>query len=212
MTRRKYILIISSTLAFPVTFIIFSIFPEKLSSMIVYIMGMGVYWMYISSFIILLLKDDFRAFRKVIKNEFPSSLWIKTIPFLPVLGVLFISFLPNIRHIAIDRFLIVVFIAMISGSLEEIYWRGLYLMEFPKSTIFGFLIPSVLFGMWHISLWFLKGIVYHGGFGALVGGAFIMGILWSWSSRKLRQIRFGIYAHIIVNIFAFTGLFVDNGF
>ena len=86
------------------------------------------------------------------------------------------------------------------------------LKEFENSFFFGFVVSSVLFGMWHISLWYLKGITYHGGFAALVGGAFAMGLLWSYSARKLKNITLCIYAHILVNIFAFTGLFVDNNF
>ncbi len=211
--NRKYILVLASALVFPFTLVMYSFFPETVNAMTVYVKAMGIYWIYIISFTLILSKGDVRKLL-FFKGGAPSAspLWMKGIPFLPVPGVLFISFLPNVNQISVHKLMVVVFIAVVNGIVEEVYWRGLFLKEFSKSIVFGFWIPSIFFGAWHVSLWFLKGIVYHGGFGALVGGAFIMGLIWSWSSRKLQQIRFGIYAHVLVNIFAFTGLFVDNGF
>ena len=51
---------------------------------------------------------------------------------------------------------------------------------------------------------------YQGGFIALVGGAYIMGMLWCFISRKVQNIKYCIMAHVFVNFFAFTGLFVQN--
>ncbi|MCK5065185.1 MAG: CPBP family intramembrane metalloprotease, partial [Candidatus Fermentibacteraceae bacterium] len=91
-------------------------------------------------------------------------------------------------------------------------WRGLYLKEFGNNIVIGLYLSTLLFGVWHFSLWFVEGIEYSGGLLALVGGAYLMGLLWSYSSRKIGNIRMCIVGHVFVNVFAFTGLFVDNSF
>ena len=120
--------------------------------------------------------------------------------------------MPNTLNITMINFIIIIFVSIINGVIEELYWRGIYLKEFENNIFIGLFLSSILFGTWHISLWYLKGIIYHGGFMSLVGGAFLMGLLWSFSSRKLKNINYCICVHILVNIFAFTGLFVENKF
>jgi membrane protease YdiL (CAAX protease family) len=102
--------------------------------------------------------------------------------------------------------------AVINGFVEEFFWRGMYLLQFRKSVVIGMVVAPLLFAAYHIALWYVKGITYQGGIFALVGGAYVMGLLWSWVSRKTGTIFSVTIAHILVNVFAFTGLFVENGF
>jgi membrane protease YdiL (CAAX protease family) len=102
-------------------------------------------------------------------------------------------------------------LAIINGVIEEIYWRGLYLKEFHHNIWLGFFLSSLLFAMWHISLWFARGIKYQSGMPALVGAALMMGFLWSFVARKAKNINTCITAHCFVDVFAFTCLFVGNG-
>jgi membrane protease YdiL (CAAX protease family) len=102
--------------------------------------------------------------------------------------------------------------AVLNGSIEEFYWRGLYLLEYRENARIGFFLSSLLFGAWHFSVWFARGMLYKDGMPALVGGAYVMGLLWTWVARSQGNIRAVLPAHVLVNLFAFTGLFVDNGF
>ena len=105
---------------------------------------------------------------------------------------------------------IALLLLFIIGPGEEIYWRGLYLKEYGDNLFVGVLLSTFLFTLWHISLWHIKGLTYQGGLIALVGGAYIMGILWCFISRKVQNISYCLIAHVFVNIFVFTGLFVQN--
>jgi membrane protease YdiL (CAAX protease family) len=102
--------------------------------------------------------------------------------------------------------------AVLNGSIEEFYWRGLYLLEYRDNVPIGFFLSTLLFGAWHFSVWSARGIVYKDGIVALIGGAYVMGLLWAWVARSQGNIRAVVFAHVLVNLFAFTSLFVDNGF
>jgi len=131
--------------------------------------------------------------------------------FLPVAGVFFVKFLPNIHLIDVRITTLVLINSVINGFIEELYWRGLFLVKFKKNNSVGLWLASFLFAAWHISLYSISEVSF-GGFFALVGGAFLLGALWSYCSRKLDNIIFSLIAHILLNIFAFTGLYLENGF
>jgi len=210
MQQSKVLLLAGSLSVLPLTLFIFQFLPAAWPFSTIYVSAMSIYWIIL--FCLLTLISQFKPIRYIISilSLQPTRSLLKWVAFLPVLGVLFIAFLPTIARISVFSFLLVLCMAVVNGTIEEVFWRGAYIIEFPKNWVVGFGLSTLLFTAWHISLWYLPNIQYHGGFGALVGGAFIMGVLWSYIARKVNAVRFGIYAHILVNIFAFTGLFVDN--
>jgi membrane protease YdiL (CAAX protease family) len=38
---------------------------------------------------------------------------------------------------------------MVDGTLEEVLWRGVYVREFPRQIVLGYLYPSLGFAVWH---------------------------------------------------------------
>jgi membrane protease YdiL (CAAX protease family) len=71
-------------------------------------------------------------------------------------------------------------------------------------------ISLILFALFHFSFLVLN-FEYQGGVANLVGGALIMGILWYFIAIKTGTIKYGIFAHQLVNAMAFSSLFVLNG-
>ncbi len=176
--------------------------------------GFIAYWVYA-----LITVGVITGFNRVIlQNMFITSkkdritTVINGAAFLPVIGVFFVSFVPNAAQLTPDAILLLILMAGINGAIEELYWRGMYIYEFNNNWRGNLIISPLLFGAYHISLWFIKGMTYQGGFFALVGGAFVMGLLWAGVAWKTGNIRACTFAHILVNLFAFTGLFVENGF
>jgi hypothetical protein len=157
-------------------------------------------------------KDNSHRFRKIVSSnaEFHYAGLFKTAAFLPAVGAFFVGFLPNIKHLTLKTGLIILGISIVNGTIEEIYWRGLYLKVFKENPRFILIVSPLLFAFMHCSFLAIKGITYQGDVLALVGGALFMGLLWSYVSFKLNSIRYCIAGHIIVNVFAFTGLFVEN--
>lgn len=132
--------------------------------------------------------------------------------FTPCFGTMFAVFIPVMSIAPIQVFMISFLYALINGTIEELFWRGIYTNAFPNNPLRGYVIPTFLFGLWHISLYFLKDMEYKGGFPALVGGATFMGILWGYTAYKTKSIRMVILAHIITNFFAFSGMIYENWF
>jgi uncharacterized protein len=42
-------------------------------------------------------------------------------------------------------------IALVNGTLEEVFWRGTYARTFPGDPVRAWLYPSVGFGLWHLA-------------------------------------------------------------
>ena len=214
MKPNQKILLLSSVGVLPFTLIIFQVIPGLLGVKFGYLLGFVCYWLYSASFILIQLRNQPSFLASILRDDEKSkvSILYKLAAFLPVLGVFFITFLPNVPNLSVQTGFLVLIVAGLNGFIEELYWRGLYLRNFKDSWLYGCFLSTILFGAWHFSLWFIRGMEYHGGWPALVGGAFTMGLLWSVISRKINSVRIGIIAHVMVNVFAFTGLFVENGF
>jgi hypothetical protein len=211
---RRRILLISSVLLVPFTLVAFQVTTRLLGPRLGYLVGFGLYWGYT-----LIVAGSLSHGRQGYLHNLlrqgaltrPQLLW-SALCFVPVLGVFFISFLPNVAALTSRLWLLVVLTAAVNGFVEELYWRGLYLREFGDDGRIGLWLATGLFGAWHVSLYLIEGISYRGGLGALVGGATMMGLLWSYASRRVGNIAASSMAHSLVNTFAFTGLYIDNGF
>lgn len=213
MINQKRILVTSSLLMLPLTFGWVQLTTTTLGPKWGYIIGLAGYWVYCLIIAWLVSNGDMSYFKIMWQPRKGRSIkWVSLLAFIPVLGVFFVSFLPNLPALTLSTGVLLVLVVLLNGSIEEIYWRGLYLLEFPTDTRIGFILAWLLFGAWHISLWFARGVVYKDGFLALVGGAYMLGLIWTWVARSNGNLRAVVPSHILVNLFAFTALFVENGF
>ena len=211
---KNWILITSSVLVLPFNLFIFSIASANFRAGSVFLLGCILYWLYISLIILLLHKEDSPSLMKMVSPNAESryAVILKAAVFLPAIGAFFVVFLPNIESVNLKTGLIILGISIVNGTIEEVYWRGLYIKIFKENRYLILIVSPLLFTLMHGSFLAIKGVTYHGGISALVGGALFMGFLWSYVSLKLNSIRYCIAAHILVNILAFTGLFVENNF
>jgi membrane protease YdiL (CAAX protease family) len=214
MRDKKRVLLISSVILLPFTFLLFQLTILLLGPKWGYITGFLGYWSYCLLTAWHLSGSDPDYFKAMWNQQRSGKYvkWIALVAFLPALGTFFVSFLPNAALLTFSTSVLLVLMAALNGFIEELYWRGLYLLEYPDNNRIGFLFSWLLFGAWHISLWFARGILFKDGFLALVGGAYGLGLLWTWSARSSGNLRTVIPAHVLTNLFAFTALFVDNGF
>lgn len=207
---RKNVLLLSSFLVFPIMVLVFNITTNVFSVQTGYLAGLVFYWCYCLVFIFATPKRElfrYLRFRRISKKEY----WYLILTFVPILGAMYVNFIPYLSLITLPIFLLVIITSLVNGTIEEVYWRGLYLVEYKENTRIGLWLATFLFGVWHISLYTISEISY-GGFAPLVFGAAFMGLLWAFCSRKLQSIVWSILGHIAVNIFAFTGLYIENGF
>jgi CAAX protease family protein len=213
MRNTKRILVVSSLILLPFMFGLFQLTTLYLGTKWGYVTGFLGYWAYCLLTAWLVSGGNLNYFKGLLNqhgNKYAT--WIGLAAFLPAMGVFFVSFLPNLAELILSAGVLLIIMVLLNGSIEELYWRGLYLLEYPNNPRIGFLLSWLLFGAWHISLWFARGIIYKDGFLALIGGSYGLGLIWTWVARSNKNLRAVIPAHILTNLFAFTALFVDNGF
>src|SRR5512138_3872315 len=185
MQNKKNILLISSLLMLPLTFAWIQLTTTTFGPKWGYVTGLAGYWLYCLVIVWLVSGGDLKIFQGLWNAQRAGTYakWIAPMAFIPVIGLFFVSFLPNIAQLTTSTLVLLVIVAMLNGSVEELYWRGLYLLEYPANVGIGFILSWLLFGAWHISLWFARGVVYKDGFLALVGGAYMLGLIWTWVAR-----------------------------
>jgi len=195
-------------LIFPITFLIFSVIIKQLGLQLGYWLSTMIYWIIISSFALYYL--GFHGIFDLYKiNKSKIQLW-GLIAFIPVIGTFFISFIPSFPQLRTSLMILTISTGIINGTCEELFWRGLTLKTEYRNKYVVIIASCFGFGLWHLTLATINGLKFQGGIGALVGGAFFMGILWQFVATKTNNIFLITLAHILVNIFAFSTLILDN--
>ena len=209
MPDKKLTLLLSSFLLLPVMLVWFQITTSYLGPKWGYITGLIGYWCYC-----LLSGSNWRRFESAWRSASGRryAWWIPAAAFLPVIPTFFFLFLPIASKLTLATASLAIVVSVVNGPVEEFYWRGLYLLEYGDDKRVGFFLSTLLFGAWHFAVWFAKGVHYKEGIFLLVGGAYILGMLWAWVTRSTGNFRTAAFAHMLLNLCALSALFADNGF
>ena len=206
---------ISSAIILVVMMMLFSLFIGNLLNItLAYFFTFLVYWFLFCipiSYYCLGGINGIKAIYAQPKKPGNNEILFTILAFLPCIATFYVIFI-NIYSAPSELFIIAASFALINGVIEELFWRGVFITLFPKNILFGYILPALLFGLWHIALFFSKGIVYQGGFISLVGGSMFMGFLWGFIAYQTKSIKAITIAHVITNFFAFSGLIYRNWF
>jgi len=101
-------------------------------------------------------------------------------------------------------FLIIINIplAFINGFGEEIFWRGFYIKEFPNSIIWGIIIPSIFFSLWHFAP---QIAIPHANRFLFVFSTFLLGIVNGIVAYITKSAKWTAITHTIGGILAVAG-------
>ena len=210
---KKYGVFILQGLSIPFGIAVFSLLRMEFNKFDSFVFAMMAYW----TFLVVATIISIRVDREIGKNLFEllgptKSFLFSALAFIPALGVFFVAALPILGSLKLVIMIAGILIGSLNGILEEIFWRGLAianLKEF-KNHLFVASISLVLFAVFHFSFLMLS-LNYQGGAINLVASALLMGALWYFVGLKTGTIKYGIFAHQLVNAFAFSSLFVLNG-
>jgi len=90
--------------------------------------------------------------------------------------------------------IMVLFSCFGNGIFEELIWRGVYLELFPQSILFGILLPSVFFALWH----YIPGSINpKGNVIGLMAGSGMMGLYLNILARHTHSIFWTMVIHIL---------------
>ncbi len=136
-------------------------------------------------------------------SPFGNPWWLGTFCLLgPPLVSLWTIFPNAVRKASTRLILLSAILAIVNGTLEEVFWRGVFTATFPQNFWLGVLYPSVGFALWHFvpqSLFPSKG---PGGRTALAIGAGFLGLLWGWVVYSTGSIFWVAVSHILVDFSA----------
>jgi uncharacterized protein len=128
----------------------------------------------------------------------PQFLWLVLLA-VPVAGGFATVLLPDLPRATAAVLALAWLIAVVNASLEELFWRGVYIRLFPGRLVAGWLYPAVLFALWHISPTSIRGSTI-----VLVSGAAYLGLVYGWVAYRTGTIRYTIAAHIVLNAMGLT--------
>lgn len=210
---QKNMLFVFQFLSIPFGLAVFYLFQSHFNRFDSFAFSMMAYWSFIAAAIFVVIRRDPDLGNAIIALLGPStSIVLSLLSFVPVFGVFFVALLPVLSSIKPFMLFAALSIGFLNGIFEEVFWRGLTiasLKQTPRKLV-GASVSIVFFALFHCSFLMLN-LEYQGGAANLVGGAFIMGILWYYVAQRTGSIQYGILAHQAVNTFAFTSLFIFNG-
>lgn len=102
---------------------------------------------------------------------------------------------------------LVAVMALINGTLEEVFWRGALL---PAPDREGVIVGWVLYVAWHLVFIFAQGVEMPGGVAMLLPGAAVMGAIWMALRLKTGTLGPAIASHVAFNLFLFADLAARN--
>jgi len=192
----------------PLTYIFFTLFTRYLGFQKGYWLTFGIYWILLVSFTFFYLgTKKVKSLYKPDKTK--KQLW-NVLAFIPVVAVFFVSFVHSAPLLKTPFLLLAIAMGTLNGICEELFWRGLTVKNQGEHKTLVVIFSLCGFGLWHFTLSTIEGINYQGGILSLVGGAVAMGIIWQIVVTKTNNILYATLAHILVNVFAFSTLILEN--
>lgn len=138
--------------------------------------------------------------------------WVPLLLLAQVGMIAAVAFFPNTGLLTSMGLALAALVAVINGPLEETAWRGSFMTRFADRPRLGMWLGWLLFTLWHAPLLLAQGIVFDGGWPALLGGSAVLGLLWSWIAWRTGSVFYVAIAHTLTNVLTFWVLFNANGF
>jgi uncharacterized protein len=192
------LLIVSTSAVFYLSSIAFGKYPG-------YLIGFAFYWFFWCLCIpsIITKKSPFEFFKNG-KPLFKKKNWWVIILFLITLivPIFMYNFIPNLFTTSIIVIILAIPFSIIDGFFEELFWRGFYVKEFKNSVVWGIIIPSFFFSLWH----FAPQIIFpHDNPVTFVLSTFFLGLVYGIVAYTTKSAKWSAIGHSISGMFAFSG-------
>jgi membrane protease YdiL (CAAX protease family) len=90
--------------------------------------------------------------------------------------------------------------AVVNGTCEEIFWRGMFAHRFPSSRWLGMFYPAVIFTLWHLVPWVVFPQFLHVSALAVLALVFPIALAYHWVAWSTGSIRWTVLAHVLTNM------------
>jgi uncharacterized protein len=143
-------------------------------------------------------KEDIPLFRK-------ENWWLAILLFSTTAGAFSMLLNHEIANTPLLLIAISIPVAIITGTCEEILWRGLYTKVFPKKVISGLIYPTLGFAAWHLSPQLIYPAEIPGGMFAFAGLTFLLGLCYGLVAYKTGSCKWTAISHSLNGILDFGG-------
>ncbi|MGB3335917.1 MAG: CPBP family intramembrane glutamic endopeptidase [Devosia sp.] len=212
MSRPQIALVLHALVLIAALIFIVPALTEKLGGPQGYLLSLCVYWLGFCLPVVFFHVRGRRGPLLFSEKLAWRDWWIPGLLLLQVGIVALLNFVPNTALLTTQAAMLAGLIGIINGPLEEIAWRGGFMTRFTARPGLGLTLGWLLYTAWHLPLLLSHGIVFDGGWLALVGGAAALGLLWSWIAWRTGSVFWTAIAHALTNAITFWVLFDHNGF
>lgn len=186
-----WLLLLSTYLVFIASVTLFGLKTGYLFGYLFY----WIFWCYLIPFLIL----GPAGLSAVFVNKMKLSVLLSVILLIPIIIAFFgIPFIPYLCKLTPLIAIVSLLTALVNGTGEELFWRGVYIKYFPNNLFLGYLYPTFMFALWHIS----PRAVQSNSVGtfSFILGALLMGLCWGYVAWRTKSIRWTVVSHMIVNL------------
>lgn len=207
--NRKYLLLVLPVLLIGTTSLVFYGAAVLINPPSGYLIGFLFYWT------VWCIIIPSAVFKRSIMDYFRGTKNIFTLRNLPWIILLlitiivpfFTTFLKELFTVPPAVFLLAIPFATVHGFCEELFWRGLYIKEFPRDPLWAIIIPSVFFSLWHLAPQLaIKGVPL----APFILSTLPLGLTYAFVSYFTKSAFWSAVGHSISGIFALSGLLAPS--
>ena len=153
MTKKKILFLFLPILLIVSTSLVFYFATKSLGQNWGYLIGFAFYYIIWCALIPICISK--RSFFSFFRNEYSlftkKNWWILILFSSTFIMPIFMYFIPKLPSTIPAIIILAIPLSIIHGHCEELFWRGFYIKEFPKSILWSIVLPSILFTLWHIA-------------------------------------------------------------
>jgi membrane protease YdiL (CAAX protease family) len=131
--------------------------------------------------------------------------WLIALLIFTTAGALGMLSAHDLANTPLALVLIAIPAAIVTGTCEEILWRGLYVKMFPNNYFWGLIFPSIGFAVWHLSPQLVYPATMPGGRFAFAGLTFFLGICYGLVAYKTGSCKWTAISHSLNGILDIGG-------
>ncbi len=164
-----------------------------------------IFWCFLAS-VLIVGPEGLREMFGTPSPRFGKPAWLG---FLLLLGpplVMYVTRFPaEVKGASLTIIAYSALFALANGTMEEVLWRGTYVIAFPDSWLWAYLYPAVWFGLWHLSPQVVYPSEMAGGALAFALMSISLGLVWGWVAKTTGSIQWTVMAHILLNFAGLAG-------
>jgi membrane protease YdiL (CAAX protease family) len=193
------------------TLAVFNVALSLAGARLAHLIGFTFYWVFGGVVLPLALigRDGFAVLfaQRPVRWSIPLAIMLVLLALPVAFGFLFVfpSLFPVDRNVIL---LGVAAYALVNGTLEEVFWRGVFARRFPSNVWMGVLYPALMFALWQLVPWSVFPTWPVMPALAVFAVALPVGLIYNWVAWRTGSIRWTVLSHVLTNLSGIGALLI----